>query len=149
MMVALRSWKYGLISLVPNMIPAIMGFGVWALIIGQAGFAISTVASVTIGIIVDDTVHFLSKYVLYRRDEKLSAAEAIRTTFGTVGPALVMTTVILLVGFSVLAMSDFRLNWTLGLLSATTVGIALLVDFILLPAILAVVDGRGEKETSS
>ncbi len=142
LMIALKSFKYGLISLLPNMIPAGMAFGIWSLTVGEAGFAISIVGSVTLGIVVDDTVHFLTKYVRARREKGLAANEAINAAFGNVGPALVATSVILVAGFSVLMLSTFKMNWILGALSALTIAVALIVDFTFLPALLSLVDRK-------
>ena len=63
LILALRSFRYGLLSLVPNLLPAAMAFGLWGLLNGEIGLAVSVVACMTLGIVVDDTVHFLSKYV--------------------------------------------------------------------------------------
>jgi predicted RND superfamily exporter protein len=149
LMIALKSVKYGLISLLPNIIPAGMAFGIWSLTVGEAGFAISVVGSVTLGIVVDDTVHFLSKYVRARREKGLTADEAINVAFGNVGPALVATSVILVAGFSVLMLSTFKMNWILGALSALTIAVALIVDFTFLPALLSFVDKDKEKNKSN
>ena len=62
LMLALSSVRMGVISLIPNIVPTAMAFGVWAFLVGEVGFAVSVVAGLSIGIIVDDTVHFLSKY---------------------------------------------------------------------------------------
>ncbi len=140
LIVALRSIKYGLISLFPNLIPAGMALGVWSLGIGQAGFAISVVASVTLGVVVDDTVHFLTKYVRAKREKELQAVEAIRDSFANVGSALVATSTILVAGFGVMMMSTFKMNWVLGALSAMTIALALFIDFSFLPALLSIVD---------
>ena len=148
MILSLKSIKYGMISLVPNVIPAGIAFGIWYFLKGEVGFAVSVVTSVTLGIIVDDTVHFLSKYVRARREGKRESMEAIRYAFSSVGAALVITSVILVVGFSVLMTSPFKLNATLGALSAMTVAIALGVDLLLLPGILALVDRSSIKGTS-
>lgn len=145
MMIALKNFKYGLISLLPNIIPATFAFGIWSLTVGEAGFAIAVVTSVTLGIVVDDTVHFLSKYVRARREGK-SADEAIRYSFKNVGQALVVTSIILTAGFSILMLSSFKMNFVLGALSAMTIAIALIVDFTFLPALLALVDKEDSKE---
>lgn len=134
--ISLRSFKIGIISLVPNLIPSTMAFGVWALLIDEVGFALAVGLGMTIGIIVDDTVHFLSKYLRARREKKLSAEDAVRYAFSHVGTALVITTVVLTAGFSVLMFSTFKLNFDLGLITALTIAIALIVDFLLLPALL-------------
>ncbi len=139
MIFALRSVRLGVISLVPNIAPAIIGFGLWALISGEINLGLSVVVTLTLGIVVDDAVHFLSKYQRARLEGK-SAEEAVRYAFHTVGRALWITTVVLVAGFSVLAMSSFRLNSDMGLLSAIVIFIALVVDFILLPSLLMIFD---------
>ncbi|MEN8215846.1 MAG: efflux RND transporter permease subunit [Pseudomonadota bacterium] len=133
---ALRSLKMGLISLIPNLIPALMAFGLWGMLVGQVGLALSIVAAMTIGIVVDDTIHFLSKYIRAYRENSLSAENSVRYAFSTVGVALVVTTMILMAGFLVLSQSTFEMNSSMGLLTAITIGFALMADFLLLPAIL-------------
>jgi predicted RND superfamily exporter protein len=139
MMIALQSVKYGLISILPNAIPATLAIGIWSLLIGEAGFSIAFVASVTLGIIVDDTVHFLSKFN-YARNNGHDTHGAVQYALEHVGAALISTSIILVVGFSVLMLSGFKLNFVLGALSALTIAIALLVDFTFLPAILRISD---------
>jgi len=143
---SLRSWKYGIISLLPNVIPAVISYGLWSLFVGKAGFAIAIVSSVTLGIVVDDTVHFLSKYVRAIKEKGMTPKDAIEYAFSSVGSALVVTSVILSIGFSVLMFSPFKMNVILGTLSAMTIIAALVVDFTMLPAILALVDKGEEKE---
>ncbi|WP_104041979.1 efflux RND transporter permease subunit [Vibrio hyugaensis] len=136
---ALRSLKLGLISLVPNIAPAVIGFGLWALISGEINLGLSVVVTLTLGIVVDDAVHFLSKYQR-AREEGQTAEQAVRYAFHTVGRALWITTVVLVAGFSVLAMSSFRLNADMGQLSAIVIFIALVVDFLFLPTLLMLFD---------
>jgi hypothetical protein len=130
------------ISILPNIIPAIISYGIWSLLVGEAGFAIAVVGSVTLGIVVDDTVHFLSKYSLAKKENNLSADEAIRYAFENVGSALVATSVILVLGFSILMLSSFKMNFILGALSALTISVALIIDFTFLPAILNILDKK-------
>ncbi|MFC1750705.1 RND family transporter [Pseudomonadota bacterium] len=146
LIVVLRSFKIGLISLVPNLIPAMMAFGLWAVFVGQVGLALSVVVGMTLGIVVDDTVHFLSKYLRARRERGLSSQDAVRYTFSTVGMALWVTTLALVAGFLVLSLSAFELNSSMGLMTAITITIALVADFLLLPPLLMkleeIKDGR-------
>jgi predicted RND superfamily exporter protein len=137
---ALRSLKIGLVSLIPNLAPAAMGFGLWGLLSGQVGLGLSVVIGMTLGIVVDDTVHFLSKYLRARREQGLDPQGAVRYAFHTVGIALVVTTLVLIAGFMVLAQSAFKLNADMGILTALTIGFALLADFIFLPPLLMKVD---------
>ncbi|RMF13054.1 MAG: RND family transporter [Gammaproteobacteria bacterium] len=137
---SLRSWKLGVLSLLPNIVPALIGFGIWGLVSGEINLGLAVVASMSLGIIVDDTVHFLSKYRHARVDEGLDAVEAVRYAFASVGRALWVTTVVLAVGFAVLTLSSFRLNSDMGLLTGIIIVTALAVDFLFLPAILIMFD---------
>lgn len=140
--IALRSIRYGALSLIPNIVPAIMGFGVWAIFEGTMGLSLSIVSGMTLGIVVDDTVHFLTKYIRARKEKGLSAEEAIRYAFQSVGNALFVTTVILVVGFSILSLSSFYLNSSMGQLTAIVIFMALVADFIFLPALLLTIDSQ-------
>lgn len=137
---ALRSFRLGIVSLVPNFVPAILGFGVWGLLVGQVGLALSVVVAITIGIVVDDTVHFLSKYQRARREHNCTAEDAVRYAFRTVGQALVTTTLIFVAGFLILVLSPFIPTAQVGLLIAMIIGFALLADLTLLPSLLMAVD---------
>jgi len=102
----------------------------------------------SLGIVVDDTVHFLSKYLRARREEGLSAPDAVRYAFHTVGTALWTTSAVLMTGFMVLVYSPFELNSGMGLLTAITIGLALLADFLLLPTLLMALDkGKNDEKT--
>ena len=129
MILALRSFAIGAMSIIPNAVPILMAFGVWAA---------SVVAATSLGIVVDDTVHFLTKYLRGRREKGLNRPDAIRYAFETVGQAIILTTIILTFGFAVLATSTFLINAQMGLLTALTIVIALAVDFLMLPAILMI-----------
>ena len=148
LIVSLRSVALGLMSLIPNLVPAATAFGIWALVVGEVGFAISVVAGLSIGIIVDDTVHFLSKYARGRRELGLTKEDAVYYAFDTVGEALFSTSVIVAGGFSVLMLSSFRVTVYMGALTALTVLCALIADFLLLPALLLILDRRTESTKS-
>ncbi len=137
---ALKSFRLGFVSLVPNFVPAIMGFGVWGLAVGQVGISLSIVVAMTIGIVVDDTVHFLSKYRRARLEHGHSPEDAVRYAFGTVGRAVVTTTAVLVAGFLILVLSPFVPTAQVGLLTALIIGFALLADFLLLPPLLMALD---------
>ncbi len=143
MILALRDLRIGLISLVPNILPAAVGFGLWGYGVGTVTLAIAVVLAATLGIVVDDTIHFLSKYARARREGK-SAEDAVRYAFRKVGLALFVTTAGLVAGFLVLAQSGFAVNGDLAKLTAITIAIALAADFLLLPALLIQLDKRRE-----
>ncbi len=138
--IALKSWRYGLLSLIPNLIPAGMAFGLWSIVNGEIGLALSVVTAMTLGIVVDDTIHFLSKYLRARREKGLNAEDAVRYAFSTVGIALWVTSIALIAGFLVLATSSFKLNSGMGMLTAIVIGLALITDFLLLPPLLIRMD---------
>ena len=136
-----KSAQFGLLSLIPNFIPASMSFGLWGYLVGRVGIAASVVTVVAFGIIVDDTIHFLTKYLQARRRGQ-AAAEAVRHAFSTVGKALWTTTAVLSCGFMVFAASGFEVSWALGILVAITIMFAFLADFLLLPPLLMALDRR-------
>lgn len=142
MMLALRSVGLGLLSLIPNGLPIMTTFGAWALLVGEVGFSVATVASISLGIIVDDTVHFMSKYVRVRRERQLSKEDSIRYAFESVGAAIVANTIILSVGFLVMTASAFKVNADMGLLTSLAIVSALLLDFLLLPPLLLLGSSR-------
>ncbi|MBW9258639.1 MAG: MMPL family transporter [Candidatus Thiodiazotropha sp. (ex. Lucinisca nassula)] len=142
LVVALRSLRIGGISLIPNLVPMGMAFGLWGLTVGEVGLALSVVSGMTLGIVVDDTVHFLSKYLRARREKNLPGEDAVRYAFSTVGTALWVTSLVLMVGFGILAFSHFQLNAGMGLLTAITLGLALVADFLFLPPLLIYFGGK-------
>jgi predicted RND superfamily exporter protein len=136
MIIALRNLKIGLISLVPNLMPAVMAFGLWGITSGQIDLGLSIVLGMSLGIVVDDSIHFLTKYLRARREKDMNSHEAVRYAFSTVGIALVVTSLILVVGFTVLSFSAFSMNSGMALLTAITLAIALFADFFFLPPLL-------------
>ena len=143
---ALRSLRVGLTSMVPNLVPAAMGFGVWGLTVGEVGLALSVVTGMTLGIVVDDTVHFLSKYLRGRREKGLAPPQAVVYAFTVVGRALVVTSLVLVAGFLILSLSGFKLNSAMGLLTAVVIAFALLADFLLLPPLLMKIEERAHEK---
>jgi len=133
---AFRSWRLGLISIVPNMFPLAVT-GAFLVFTGQALEIVSVCAfTVCLGIAVDDTIHFLTRF----REEQLiveSDHEAIRRAFTGVGTALIMTTVILVAGFSTVIFSDMRDQRIFAIMSGLTISSALFGDLVFLPALLA------------
>ena len=109
------------------------------------GFSVATVASISLGIIVDDTVHFLSKYVRARDENHLSVEDSIRYAFRNVGVAIVVNTIILAAGFFVMTTSAFKMNVDLGLMTILSIVGALILDFLFLPALLLL--GRKSEQT--
>lgn len=150
LVVALRSPLLGALSLIPNGLPVLITFGLWAVFVGEIGIIASIIAATSMGLIVDDTVHILSKYHRARVTHKQSPEDAVRYVFAHVGTAIWSTSVILIGGFLVLTLSAFALNEQLGLLTAMTIGIALIMDLTLLPAMMVIFGKRrNEKESKN
>lgn len=148
-MIAIRSFSAGLISLIPNLVPIGMAFGLWGLMVGQVGLSLSVITTMTFGIVVDDTIHFLSKYLQAKREMKLSAEDAVRYAFSTVGMAVWVTSLILVSGFLVLTLSSFELNSGMGLLAAITIAFAALAEYLLLAPLLIKLEERGRDKTNA
>lgn len=140
LIVIFRSFKYGLLSLLPNLLPAAMAFGVWGLLVGQIGLALSVTSAMTLGIVVDDTVHFLTKYLHARRTHQMTPDNAVRYAFHKGGVALITTSLALATGFGILGFSSFEINSSMGILTAIAIGLALILDMFLLPALLLLID---------
>jgi hypothetical protein len=141
LLVAFRSPRLALLSLAPNLMPALIGFGIWGLTVGQIGLSLAVVGSLTLGIIVDDTLHLLNRYARARRDGA-SPEDAVREALSQVGLALVITSTVLFVGFALFATSGFLLTVHFGVLTAIVIAVALVADFFLLPPLLLAFDRR-------
>nr|VFK54823.1 MAG: hypothetical protein BECKTUN1418F_GA0071002_10575 [Candidatus Kentron sp. TUN]VFK59965.1 MAG: hypothetical protein BECKTUN1418E_GA0071001_105513 [Candidatus Kentron sp. TUN] len=150
LILALRSIRIGLISIIPNLIPAGMAFGLWGIFVGEIGLALSVVTTMTLGIVVDDTVHFLSKYLRARREQGVSPEDATRYAFSHVGIALIITSLVLVAGFLIISLSSFYPNSGMGLLTAMVLLLALLADFLFLPPLLMKIDrSRGSQRNDT
>jgi predicted RND superfamily exporter protein len=137
--VYLRSVKLGLLAMVPNLVPVAVLFG----LMGVLGVTLSTgtsiAASIALGLIVDETIHFVAAYrarrVLGERGEV-----ALRAVYERVGPPIVWASIILTAGFAVLLLSGFLPLMYLGLFMAVAILVSLLCDLLLLPALLLLLD---------
>ena len=143
-----RSVKLGLMSLLPNFFPALLSLGLWGFLYGRIGVAAAVTIAVVFGIVVDDTIHFMTKYIRSRKGGK-SAVDSIRTTFRTVGPALWTTSIVLTAGYLVFATSGFETSWSMGFLVALTIVCAIAADFLLLPPLLLAVDRFTRKSATT
>ena len=145
-----KSVRIGIISLIPNFIPPAMAMGLWGYMVGDVGVSASVVTAIAFGIVVDDTIHFMTKYVGARRGGR-SSAEAVQTAFSTVGRALLSTTAVFALGLLIFATSGMTNNQDLGYLVCITVVFALLADFLFLPPLLMYLDrflGFGKSENA-
>lgn len=140
MIPALRSWKLGALSVIPNLLPLGVAFGGWALLSAEINFTMAVTLGMVMGIIVDDTIHFLTKYRRAREELGLNPEDAIRYAFRTVGTALLVTSIILCAGFMIVSTSAFLPNGGMAQLTTMAIIAALLVDFFLLPPLLLLFD---------
>ncbi len=143
---ALKSFRYGMLSIIPNITPIAVAFGIWGIFDGEINMALTVVLGMTLGIVVDDTIHILAKYIRARRELNKSPEDAIRYAFSTVGRAVIVTTIILVAGFSVLMQSHFGFNSDMSKLTAITIVAALVLDLLLLPALLLLIDKKDSKQ---
>lgn len=145
---ALRSLRLGILGILANMAPVVMGYGIWYLINGQVNFIVASVAGVCLGVVVDFAVHFLSKY---RRERKAGydTDTSIRKTFAKVGRPLWVTMIVLVSGFWLLMLSPVTLSFSMGYLTGIIIVLALLFDFFALPSLLKMFDRAAPLKSSA
>jgi predicted RND superfamily exporter protein len=137
--VGLGSVRYGLISLVPNVLPAIVVYGFWGLWVKEVNMAAAVTFTISLGIVVDDTVHFLTKYKTARQQGD-SAEAAIRYATTSAGTALITTTCVLAGAMLILGQSSFGINSSIAMMMVPILVVALSLDLLFLPALLMLVD---------
>lgn len=137
-----RSIRYGMLTVITNLLPIGVGFGIWALVSGEVSMLVGLGMGTTLGIIVDFTVHFLSKYLHAKREKNLKAEEAVMYAFETVGFALIITALSLCLGFLVLLLAFFIPLHGFVLFSSIAFISALIIDLLLFPALLITWDKR-------
>ena len=145
MLVGLRSWRYGLISIAPNLFPPAVVFGVWGLLVGQLSPYILMLFSISIGLVVDDSVHVLSKYMTARKEGK-SPEEAVHYSLDKAGSAITITTAGLAIGTFILVFSNTFYYQNVALMLTPIIVVALLLDVLFLPPLLVKLDrllGKG------
>lgn len=140
MMITLRSVKLGVLSLIPNLLPAVAAFGAWGWISGRLDMATAVVGSMSLGIIIDDSVHLLSRYLHGKRKLGLNGSAAISNALASVGPALITTSSAIMLGFFAITFSQLALNASMAWLMMLIVSLALVTDLLLLPALLQLFD---------
>jgi uncharacterized protein len=145
LIIGMRSFYFGILSIIPNLLPATMVFGFWALLVGQLDPFVMMLFSISIGLVVDDTVHLLSHYLERRRagEEKNMAIDyAIKTA----GPALSITTIVLALGTTILIAANTIYFQQAAKLLVPIVVLALALDLFYLPTILRRFDNKFSDE---
>ncbi|WNO60629.1 efflux RND transporter permease subunit [Rheinheimera sp. MMS21-TC3] len=129
-----RSFYIGVLTLIPNLLPVGMAFGFWYFIQGEISMGLAGVSAMAIGIIVDDTVHFLYQYINGLK-KGLTPEESVKYTFDRTMGAIVISSILLVIGFLLLSSSSFEKNAQMGLLTSGTIVLALLFDLVVLPVL--------------
>lgn len=146
--VLFRSFKYGMLALVPSVVPVLLTGG----LVSMAGVAMDLgtmiVGAMTIGIAVDDSIHLMSRYLLMRR-RGFDVHEAIQFALHSSGRAVILTSIILVSGFSVMLLGSFVSYIYVGLFSAMIMTLALVGDIIFMPALLYLLDGKSSSRGSA
>lgn len=141
LIIGMRSFYFGILSIIPNLLPATIVFGFWALFVGQLDPFVMMLFSISIGLVVDDTVHLLSHY-LEKRRAGINQTDAINYAIKTAGPALSITTIVLALGTTILIAANTIYFQQAAKLLVPIVVLALLLDLFYLPTILRRFDNK-------
>lgn len=132
-----RSLKIMMIAMIVNVIPISIIFGVMGYFDIPLDMMSITIASIAIGIAVDDTIHYLHRYKKeYQKDNNY--VEAMKRSHQSVGYAMYYTSITIMIGFLVLVLSEFTPTIYFGLLTVLAMFSALMTDLLLLPALLLI-----------
>ncbi|UCG72867.1 MAG: MMPL family transporter [Chromatiales bacterium] len=148
MVLLFRSWRLALFAMIPNLTPIAVGLGAMYLMGIGLNPGTVMVGAIALGIVVDDTVHFLTAFRRYLRD-RMHVNDAIGATIEEVGRPVVITSLILAASFAVLTLGRFVPSQQVGLVTAIIVLTALLADLVLLPAALRIVPWRVTREPAA
>ena len=148
MVFVFRSVKIGLWSMIPNVIPILVVFGGTGMLHIAMNLSIAVVGEITLGIIVDDTIHYITKYQNYFKKLK-DPFQALRYSFADGGDALVSNTIILVMGFSSLMFSDFMPTRILGILAVLIIALGLVTEFLLMPVCILIFASKQENLPSA
>lgn len=133
--IAVRSIRFGILSIIPNVFPLVATGAMRACIDTSLDIASACSFAVCLGIAVDDTIHFLMRF-RHERELGHDVETSIRRTYVTVGSALVMTTIVMVVGIGSVMFSELPTHFLFASMACATIGSALLGDLIILPALL-------------
>ena len=135
MIIGLQSWRYGLLSIMPNLFPATIVFGVWAVFVGELSPYILMLFSISIGLVVDDSVHILSKYISGKKDG-MSPESASVYSLDRAGSAITITTLSLALGTFILVFSSTPYFQSVASLLTPIIIVAWALDLFFLPPLL-------------
>jgi uncharacterized protein len=132
----LRSILLCVTAILSNIIPVMLVLGIWHWLGHTMDFTAGMIFSMTFGVIVDNSLHIMYWYTRGIRQEGKTVAEAVQGAIERRGPAMVLSTVTLVLGFSVFGLSNFFVNVTLGLLTALVFSVGLIWDLLMTPSLL-------------
>lgn len=138
LMVLFRSFKLGLIGILVNALPLAITLGVMGWLDIKINMATAIIGGISLGIVVDDSIHFLSG-IRNRLNQGMMLEDAIQQTMQTVGSSILMTTIILIGGFSCMATSDFLPSAHFGIFISLAIALAFVLDVIIVPALLLII----------
>ena len=131
-----RRFKVAVVMIIASLIPTVFGFGIWGFIGGDVGMSTTLVIATTIGLIIDDTIHLLARYIEEIQGAQQNYGMAEATSLAETSPALISTSIAMAVGFLVLAASDFEMNRVFGLCSVLVTLAALVFNIVYTPALM-------------
>jgi len=141
MIIAFRSVRLGMLCMIPNLLPAIVAFGICGLLIGEIDLGTAMIFSMTLGVVVDDTIHFVVSYRRLRIDGGLSPQAAVHETYSLVGRAIIITSLVLCIGYMIpVFTAELRMNVQMYALSVVCIATAMIADLFFLPALLIKTD---------
>ncbi|MDF3032115.1 MAG: putative exporter of the superfamily, partial [Moraxellaceae bacterium] len=136
------AWRLGVASFTGNLVPIAMAFGAWGALNGNIDLGLTIVLGIAFSVVVDDTIHFVSKYEYARKRLGLDPEAAIRHSFRHVGVAIVTTTLVLGLGFAWLVNSAIQVTVNTAVVTVITIVFALFIDLFLLPVLFLLIDRR-------
>ncbi len=148
MIVGLKNLRYGLLSIVPNLFPATIVFGIWGFFVGELNPYILMLFSISIGLVVDDSVHVLSKYIRARKDG-LIPEDAVQYSIERAGSAITITTMALAIGTCILLFSSTIYFQSVAQMLTPIIVMALVLDLLFLPPLLIKFDNWYEGRNRS
>ena len=142
MMFIMGDIRLGLIAMIPNLTPIIMGLSIMYIYNIPLDMFTLLIGSIAIGLAVDDTIHFLHNFKRYYKESN-SATLAVEQTFYTTGKAMVITTIVLSLGFFAYLMGTMESVQNFGFLTGSVIIFALLADLLLAPALMVLISKKG------
>jgi hypothetical protein len=133
---AFRKFKLGIAALMSVLVPIVCGFGVWGWTIGSIGLASTAIVALTVGVVVDDAIHLVYRYLDGTTRLSMSPWQSSAYSIHRAGTAVTTTSIVMVGGLSVLLFSAFKVNSSFGAGTCLIIALALLFDLLVLPRIL-------------